>query len=165
VDPNVWKKGRKMVEEANKLKTLPKEPWYKDGLHFECTGCGKCCSGPPGYVWLSEQDIDSLSTHLNITQQVFIKEYTRSVNGRLSLLEKFRSYGEYNCIFLEGKLCKVYQARPVQCRTFPWWPRVLESQEEWMRTSTECEGIRSDAPIVPKEEIAKQLGILNNAFE
>ena len=26
-------------------------PWYADGLSFECTMCGNCCTGPPGAVW------------------------------------------------------------------------------------------------------------------
>ena len=35
--------------------------WYKDGLQFECTGCGDCCTGEPGYVWVSEQEIQNLA--------------------------------------------------------------------------------------------------------
>ena len=40
------------------------EPWFKDGLRFTCTGCGDCCSGAPGFVWVSEEDIERLANHL-----------------------------------------------------------------------------------------------------
>ena len=38
----------------------------------------------------------------------------------------------HGCTFLtrEGG-CGVYEARPVQCRAYPFWPRVLKSPETW----------------------------------
>jgi Fe-S-cluster containining protein len=42
------------------------------------------------------------------------------------------------CIFLgeDGKECSIYEARPIQCRTYPFWPRLLENPESW-----EAEGV------------------------
>src|SRR5262249_1390597 len=37
------------------------EPWYQDGLRFECTRCGKCCSGFPGFVWVSEAELQAIA--------------------------------------------------------------------------------------------------------
>ena len=36
------------------------------------------------------------------------------------------------CVFLskEGQ-CGIYEARPIQCSTYPWWPSLLESEEAW----------------------------------
>ena len=33
------------------------QPWYKDGLGFQCTQCGDCCTGAPGYVWINAAEI------------------------------------------------------------------------------------------------------------
>ena len=70
----------------------------KEGIHFKCTGCGKCCTGEPGYVFLSQEDIQNLSLHLNLSQEAFLKKYTRYVEGRISLLEDPKNY---DCIFFK----------------------------------------------------------------
>src|SRR5689334_22067239 len=95
------------------------DPWYKNGLQFGCTQCGACCTGSPGYVWLTEEDIERLCQTLQLTREAFLQDYTRLVHQRLALREYPKSY---DCVFLKGKRCEVYQARPKQCRTFPWWP-------------------------------------------
>ena len=33
------------------MNAAPGEPWYRDGLRFQCTQCGNCCTGDPGVVW------------------------------------------------------------------------------------------------------------------
>ncbi|MCH7752933.1 MAG: YkgJ family cysteine cluster protein, partial [Planctomycetes bacterium] len=40
------------------------QPWYQDGLRFKCTGCGNCCTGSPGYVWVNQAEINALAAHL-----------------------------------------------------------------------------------------------------
>ena len=42
-------------------KTDTNQPWYADGLSFTCTQCGNCCTGGPGYVWISDMEIDRLA--------------------------------------------------------------------------------------------------------
>ena len=111
--------------------------WYKEGLHFKCTGCGRCCSKEPGYVWLSEEDIEKASTHLSLSREAFLRKYTRFVNGEYSLIEM----PNYDCIFLKENKCTIYEARPAQCRRFPFWPSNLESKKEWQETAKGCEGI------------------------
>jgi Fe-S-cluster containining protein len=137
------------------LKVLS-DVWYKEGLRFKCTGCGKCCTGAPGYVWLDEEDIERLAMKLNLSKETFLKTYTRQVGSRISLCEDPQNY---DCTFLkEGKFCSVYQDRPKQCQTFPFWKEVLSSAQEWNETKALCEGIESeDAPLIPLEEIQKQL--------
>ena len=129
--------------------------WYKGGLRFGCTQCGGCCTGSPGYVWVDDPEIEKLAARLNITIEAFVRKYTRKVGGRLSLLEHSRTY---DCVFLEGgKRCKVYEDRPKQCKTFPWWPENLSSQEAWEEASRRCEGInQKDAPLVSFEQIQEQ---------
>lgn len=131
-----------------------KESWYKGGLHFKCTGCGKCCSGAPGFVFLTDEDIQRLLSHLKISREEFVKRYTKSLNSRLSLRDDTPNYG---CIFLkEGKYCGVYEARPKQCRTYPFWLMNIASMQHWLEEAERCEGINhKDAPLIPESEIDK----------
>lgn len=137
-----------------KEKKEPSLPWYKEGLRFECTGCGECCTGSPGYVWVNEDEIATMAKHLKLTREEFIRKYTRSVNGKLSLLE---SSTTYDCVFLKEKKCTIYHARPTQCRTFPWWPENLSSEQAWKSAAKRCEGINKEAPIVAFGIIQDQL--------
>ena len=130
-------------------------PWYKEGLKFQCTGCGKCCTGSPGYVWISPEEIAEAANFLQISPEEFTRRYTRRIGNRLSLKENSTTY---DCTFLKDKQCRIYGARPKQCRTFPWWKENLETQEEWDEAASRCEGINHpDSPLVSLEEIQKDL--------
>jgi Fe-S-cluster containining protein len=54
-----------------------------------------------------------------------------------------------DCIFLDraskpGKaLCSLYDLRPMQCRTWPFWSQNLENPEAWAAAGKECPGINS----------------------
>jgi hypothetical protein len=134
--------------------TVIEEPWYKEGLRFDCTQCGKCCTGSPGYVWVNEEEIARMAEFLKISPGEFRKKYTRQAYGRVSLIEDKRTY---DCVFLEGRTCKLYDSRPRQCRTFPWWPQNLSSRAAWEETAARCEGINKDAPLVSLDTIQEAM--------
>ena len=120
--------------------------WYKKGLKFGCTGCGKCCTGGPGYVWINEEEIIEMAAALNMSVKDFEAKYTRIVDGDISLKE---TVPNYDCIFLRDEKCLVYNARPRQCRTFPFWEENLESKAAWKEAGSRCEGIdHPDAPVI-----------------
>ena len=102
--------------------------WYSEGLKFKCTQCGKCCTGAPGYVWVTEKEMEAMALFLKISVQEFMQKYVRRVGQRYSLLESKKTY---DCVFLKDKKCLVYGARPLQCRTYPWWPQILTSEQPW----------------------------------
>jgi hypothetical protein len=114
--------------------------FFEQGLCFQCTGCGHCCSGYPGFVYLSEHDVHELAAHLDLDLTVFLRRHTRIVRirdeRRLSLIEK----APVDCVFYTDR-CTVYPARPYQCRSFPFWDTVLTSADEWERTGRTCPGI------------------------
>lgn len=122
------------------MKSQDSKPFYEKGLQFECTRCRKCCTGFPGYVYLSETDIKNISEFLQTDKEGFIKRYTRIVHvfheERLSLIEKV----DYTCIFWD-KICTIYPTRPHQCRTYPFWKRYLVSAREWNKAHEFCPGI------------------------
>jgi Fe-S-cluster containining protein len=139
-------------------KSLPivektEKPWYSEGLNFACTGCGECCTGAPGYVWVTPEEIVAIAEHMSMSVEAFSSRYVRKVGDRFSLTENKRTY---DCDFLTGKQCSIYPVRPVQCRTFPWWPQNLRSPEAWQQAATYCEGINREAPRVSNTEITTQ---------
>jgi uncharacterized protein len=131
-----------------------KKPWYAKGLRFKCTGCGECCTGSPGIVRISEEEIEAAAHHLGISKANFIKTYTRLIHGNYALKERMQTRSQYDCIFLKEKRCTIYDVRPKQCRTFPWWKDLLSEKENWEETASYCEGINhKDAPLISIEEI------------
>lgn len=112
-------------------------PWYRHGLQFRCTKCGLCCTGAPGYVWVSIEEIERLARFRNQSVDDFSKQFVRQVGTRLSLIEKPGG----DCIFWEKEAgCTVYSARPVQCRTWPFWPENVETEEDWDHVRSVCPG-------------------------
>lgn len=131
----------------------PDLPWYKDGLRFKCTECGKCCTGAPGFVWVSEDEMQAMAELLHITLSEFKRKYTRQKNNRYALVEKKSE--DRPCVFLQEKKCMVYHARPQQCRTYPWWKENLNSEESWKLAAETCEGINKDSPVIPYSQIVQ----------
>jgi len=118
---------------------LKGDPWYQDGLLFECTQCGGCCAGFPGTVRVTDEEIDVLARRLGISEGEFRKGYTRFVGAEeLSLQEK----ANLDCVFYDSDAgCQVYEDRPKQCRTWPFWRRVVRSEATWETESASCPGM------------------------
>lgn len=129
-------------------------PWYKEGLRFKCTECGKCCTGFPGYAWVTEEEIHEMANFLKMSVKKFRKRYLRLVKNRFALKEDAVNY---DCVFLKDNKCSIYQARPKQCRTYPWWKQNLATDKDWEEAKSFCEGIRESAPLVPFETIQQQV--------
>lgn len=140
-----------MAEEKSPL------PWYREGLNFKCTECGKCCTGQPGFVWITSEEIKLMAETLNLSEKVFKIRFVRNRGNRLALVEKKDGQGGKECIFLKDKKCQIYKARPQQCRTFPWWKENLNTEESWKLAASFCEGINPEAPLIPYDEIAQSL--------
>ena len=51
---------------------VAEQPWFQDGLHFECTQCGKCCTGEPGFVWVNDEEIDKLAKFRGDVRHEFV---------------------------------------------------------------------------------------------
>ncbi|MGE4583347.1 MAG: YkgJ family cysteine cluster protein [Sphaerochaeta sp.] len=127
--------------------------FYEEGLQFACKeGCNYCCSCEPGFVFLSREDLERLVRFTALAEEKFINTYCRKVPmggfSMLSLLER----DNFDCIFLTKQGCSVYEARPRQCRTYPFWRNVMESKESWEQEKQACPGIGSGR-VYSKEEI------------
>lgn len=113
-------------------------PWYHAGLRFECTQCGNCCTGSPGFVWVTDEDLRAIADHLDKPIGEIRLLHTRPARGKLSLTE----FANGDCTFLDPRTrgCQVYPVRPVQCRTWPFWNSNIVSPEAWEETCRECPG-------------------------
>ena len=133
---------------------MAKKPWYaEEGLQFECTGCGDCCTGEPGHVWVTQEEIVALAKAVEIDLDEFEKYYVRPAEGRLSLVE----LPSGDCILFdsEKRCCKVYEARPIQCKTWPFWRENIHKPEDWQYTKDECPGC-GEGKLYQAEEIRRQ---------
>lgn len=130
-------------------------PWYRDGLHFRCTQCGKCCTGSPGFVWITEEEMAEMANFLNLTAAVFKRLYVRRMGQRHLLIEKKSQ--NHSCVFYQNQMCQVYAARPLQCRAYPFWRENIHSEKSWKEAGLQCEGIHPEAPFVSFETIQQFL--------
>lgn len=133
---------------SNSLKIPP--------LRFECTGCGKCCTqrGEYAHVYVGDAEVESLAKLLGVSLARFRREHTKlDTLGWRQL--RFR---DGLCTFLDpqSQRCTVYAARPVQCRTFPFWPEIVGPKGWSDEVKEMCEGIgRGD--VVPADTVAEAL--------
>jgi hypothetical protein len=136
-------------------RTDPAEPWYAGGLRFTCTQCGNCCSGAPGYVWATAEEIRGIARRLGLKVEQFMKRHVRRVGGRFSLKEKRGGDCEFLHRQADGRaICSIYEDRPRQCRTWPFWKENLSSPEAWGEASLGCPGMNNGAhhplPVIQK---------------
>jgi len=136
--------------------------FYKDGLHFECQRCSYCCGHSPGFVYLSKRDLMTLCEHFKMSVADFVSTYCRWADYYygtqvLALIEK----KNYDCI-LWNNGCTAYEARPVQCSTYPFWSWMIADEKTWNECAAECPGMNKGR-VWPLEEIeANKKAYLDN---
>lgn len=147
--------GRELIPEVS---SMSDQPWYAAGLAFTCTQCGNCCTGAPGVVWVSEEEMRAIAEYRKQSYGEIMIHHTKLVAGRRSLTE----FANGDCTFLDPKSrgCTIYPVRPVQCRTWPFWPSNLVSRETWERAKSVCPGIDQGA-FVPLAEIERQAAVID----
>lgn len=112
--------------------------WYQDGLSFECTQCGNCCTGAPGAIWVTDEELEAIGDYLGKSIGEMRLMHTRLIRGKLSL----REYANGDCEFFDGasRKCTIYPVRPVQCRTWPFWRSNIASESSWRDVQRTCPG-------------------------
>jgi Fe-S-cluster containining protein len=135
----------------------PDDRWWSGGLRFSCVSCGECCGGAPGTVGFTPAEEGAMAHALGVDISEFRALYIWTKYGEPSL----RELPNYDCVFLErqqGGLCRcgIYNARPAQCRTFPFWGEVLGSRFAWNRFASSCPGMNKGV-LHDGDEIAARL--------
>lgn len=132
--------------------------WYDKGLNFGCERCSFCCGKTPGFVFLSKSDRKRLYEFLKISEEEFLEKYCRKVTyygGKevYALIE----LKNHDCI-LWNKGCSCYEARPVQCRTYPFWSWVVSDKETWDDVAKDCPGMNKGT-LWPRDYIDQQCAL------
>jgi uncharacterized protein len=126
----------------------------KEGLRFQCQGSGQCCvaRGTYGYVYLNIHDRRRMAKHLKIATGTFTKKFCLKQDGFFYLADSKKQ-----CRFLEGTRCSVYEARPNQCRTWPFWPEHMTAKN-WSEAAKFCKGI-GKGPVYTPDHIQALLAL------
>lgn len=117
----------------------------KEGFSYifdpsKCESCeGRCCTGESGFIYVNHDEIVALAKLLNLELSEFAKSYLFKKGYKYSLKET-QYENSHDCVFYDRKSngCKVYDARPTQCRTFPFWDYFKQRVDE---LKEECPGI------------------------
>lgn len=128
-------------------------------FRFECqSGCINCCT-QPGEVYLTEDDIPRIAAYLDQTQQEFRERYcVKGVDGL-----RLANPPDVSCLFLRENGCSIHEVKPLQCRTFPFWPEHVRNKRSWKKLSQYCPGI-GVGEVLPKTEVRDQAQACFEAF-
>jgi uncharacterized protein len=102
-----WMKRHNFVE--RRLKIIAQGIEEK----IDCTTCANCCRVATTQV--TERDAEQLAKFLRVKVSVFLRDYTDETEDEGRILKR----NENGCVFLDGNLCSVYEARPQTCELFP----------------------------------------------
>ncbi|TVQ39804.1 MAG: YkgJ family cysteine cluster protein [Spirochaetaceae bacterium] len=120
---------------------MQSDTFYEHGLRFSCTECSLCCRFDSGYVFLSEPDILRLAARVALPEPQFIAQYCRVIDLGPATRITLREQSNLDCVFWQAGGCSVYEDRPLQCRSFPFWSTHLESLDSWRALQRDCPGI------------------------
>lgn len=105
---------------------------------FKCQQSGNCCKCP-GFVYVDEKTVQEMASILKIDVSEFVSNYVKIEKGwKVVATPTYRS----NCFLDERNNCKVYEARPNACRTYPDWPGIWESDAKLLEETRLCPGLR-----------------------
>lgn len=105
-----------------------------------CASCaGRCCTGESGYIFVTTAEIEKIAALLKMSVNDFGVEYLFKKGYKYSLKERIHE-GSFECVFYDrvSNGCQIYEARPSQCISFPFWDYFKEHLDE---LKDECPGI------------------------
>lgn len=127
--------------------------FFDEGLKFECQRCGDCCIIPDGFVYLYPSEIEEISSRMGMSVEKFKEKYMTQEDGE----DVLKSFPNGECIFyIRNEGCRIYDSRPRQCVTFPFWPHNLRSADDWTAVSDECPGVNKGR-LHSKDEIIRHI--------
>ncbi|OHD13659.1 MAG: hypothetical protein A2086_01060 [Spirochaetes bacterium GWD1_27_9] len=120
-------------------------------LDFNCEKCSSCCRYESGAVFLTLDDVKKICDNLSISIDKFLVECCRGLYKDDKFVVALKEKPNYDCIFWNNG-CIIYEARPLQCRTFPFWPFLVESKELWKNEKYRCAGIDKASDMTLEEK-------------
>lgn len=83
--------------------------------HIDCKQCSNCCRYSE--VTVNQAEIEAIAEFVEMTPAEVTRLYTEREPNAPGL-RTLRSTAD-GCVFLDGNLCLIYDARPKACRDFP----------------------------------------------
>jgi len=124
------------------MSTIIKKDGYSYAFDYSaCSSCGgKCCTGESGYIFLSKSEIYKIAEYLGLSVNDFGIKYLYKKGYKYSIKETKQEDGSYECVFFDQSIggCSIYEVRPSQCITFPFWDYYKTRVDELKQ---ECPGI------------------------
>lgn len=112
-----------------------------EAFRFQCQrGCVRCCEAP-GVVRLAPGDEQQAADFLGLPLEKFRAQYVMLAADGTFL----QPVGGTRCPFLESDGCAIHEAKPTQCRLYPFWPEIVETRQSWRQTVELCPGIGTGA--------------------
>jgi Fe-S-cluster containining protein len=84
---------------------------------IDCTQCANCCRVTE--VGITPRDIEKLAKFIGVSEREFAQQFTARDAAGARILKRVTKDNQSACVFLEGNLCSVYEARPQNCANFP----------------------------------------------
>ena len=123
------------------MSTLIKQDGFKYAFNpSACNDCSaRCCTGDSGYIYVSKIEIKAIAKLLKMDEKSFVEKYLFKKMYKYSIKER-KNGDSYECVFYDASSngCSIYEARPNQCKTFPFWDYYKTRVEE---LQLECPGI------------------------
>jgi Fe-S-cluster containining protein len=129
-------------------------------FRFQCqSGCTNCCT-QQGEVYLAAGDVDRIATYFGLTRRKFLSRYCeKDAEGDLRLSTPPGKH----CHFLTATGCSIHEVKPLQCRTFPFWPEHVTNKRAWKNLKRYCPGI-GVGPVLPLEGVRAEAQISQDVF-
>jgi Fe-S-cluster containining protein len=110
-----------------------------------------------GIVYLRPEDAQIMAAHHGLEVDKWLdRDCRQTLDGRWVLnSDPITDI----CIYLDDdKKCTTYQARPAQCKSFPFWAENVRSDRSWSKTVSECPGIDAeDAFVIDGDTIRRKI--------
>jgi len=130
-------------------------------FHFNCHRCGNCCRIGHGHVWVKAEDVQVMADTKQMTSAAFVERFLYSKDSKLSVREEANGA----CSLLDStNCCSVYDCRPEQCSSFPYWPQLSTQGPALDMASAYCPGIQKFPSVELALEVLPQVHTLLQSY-
>ena len=136
---------------------MDEKPWWHAGLRFECSQCGDCCTGAPGFVWVNREEIVALAAEVGLEVDEFERKDVKTVGVRKSLDE--RANGDCRCSIPRRANAPSTTPGPGSAAVGRSGSPICAPPQTWQQTCQVCPG-SGKGPVVPAEKILHQVGLI-----
>jgi Fe-S-cluster containining protein len=104
---------------------------------FKCRKCGECCYGEGG-IFLEGDEGERIARFMGTGLAPFLSNYCENRHGRTYI----KSGPDGFCVFYDRKKsCLIHPVKPRRCALWPFYPALLQDEENWEMAKNACPGI------------------------